>query len=127
MGTDSPSFLRRALTRLTSTDEELEAAELRQDAIQAGATPVAACGRRERVSVSGTLRSVTLRPRGGVPALEAELYDGTGTVSLVWLGRRRIPGIEAGRVVQASGLVCTDEGRRVLFNPRYELRSAAGE
>ena len=29
-------------------------------------------------SCSGSLRTVTLRPRGGVPALEAELYDGSG-------------------------------------------------
>lgn len=127
MSTESPGLLRRTLARLTSSDEELEAAALREEALEAGATPVAACGQRERVSVSGTLRSVTLRPRGGVPALEAELYDGTGTLSIVWLGRRRIPGIEAGRVITASGLVCIDEGRRVLFNPRYELRSTAGE
>ena len=42
--------------------------------------------------VCGTLRSVTLRPRAGVPALVAELYDGSGTVQVVWLGRRQIAG-----------------------------------
>ena len=53
--------------------------------------------------LQGTLRTVTLRPRGGVPALEAELYDGSGTIVLVWLGRRRITGIEPGRSIQVIG------------------------
>ena len=72
--------------------------------------------------VKGSLRTVTLRPRAGLPALEAELYDGTGALVLIWLGRRRIEGIESGRLVTASGRVSTQEGRRVIFNPRYELQ-----
>jgi hypothetical protein len=66
---------------------------------------------------------VTLRPRGGVPALEAELYDGSGTVTVIWLGRRRIAGVEPGRSVLVEGTVSEQKGHRVLFNPRYELRS----
>jgi hypothetical protein len=82
------------------------------------------CSDRQRVTVTGTLRTVTLRPRAGVPALEAELYDGSGTLSVVWLGRRQITGIEPGRVLTASGLVSWNEGRPTMFNPRYELRPA---
>ena len=33
-----------------------------------------------------TLRSVTLRPVDGVSCLEAELYDGSAAVTLIWLG-----------------------------------------
>ena len=84
--------------------------------------PINRCGDRERVTVSGTLRTVTLRPRAGVPALEAELYDGSGTVSLVWLGRRRVPGIEPGRVIVADGRITYHQGGPVIYNPRYELR-----
>ena len=54
------------------------------------------CQDRELVTLYGTLRTVMFSPRGGVPALEGELYDGTGTVKLVWLGRRRIAGIHPG-------------------------------
>jgi hypothetical protein len=64
---------------------------------------------------------VTLRPRGGTPSLEAQLYDGTGTVELIWLGRRRIGGIEPGRSVVAFGLITDCDGRRTMFNPLYEL------
>ncbi|WP_223166312.1 OB-fold nucleic acid binding domain-containing protein [Nonomuraea sp. SYSU D8015] len=65
---------------------------------------------------------MTLRPRGGAPALEAELYDGSDVIDLVWLGRRKIVGIEPGRTVKAEGLVSVQDGRKVMFNPRYELR-----
>ena len=58
---------------------------------------------------------------GGVPALEAELYDGTGSVVLVWLGRRRIAGIVPGCSIQVTGRVGRQDQTRVLYNPRYEL------
>lgn len=77
---------------------------------------------RTRVTVDGTLCSLTLRPRGGVPALEAELTDGTGTVTLIWLGRRRITGISPGRALRAEGRISVQDGVRVMFNPRYQLR-----
>jgi hypothetical protein len=113
---------RRALTRFTSSEAELEAEELQQDTARCGATPVSRCGDRDRVSVSGTLRAVTLRPRAGVPALEAELYDGSGTLSLVWLGRRQIAGIVPGRAVVVDGRITQVGGGPTMFNPRYELR-----
>ena len=65
---------------------------------------------------------VTLRPRGGVPALEAELYDGSALITLVWLGRRRIAGIEPGRAIKVVGRVGVQNKMRVMFNPRYELK-----
>ncbi|TDB98299.1 OB-fold nucleic acid binding domain-containing protein [Actinomadura sp. 7K534] len=114
--------LRRFLHRVTSSNAELEAEELQKTAGGEGATPITECGERRRHRVAGTLRTVTLRPRGGAPALEAELYDGTDVISLVWLGRRRIAGIDPGRMLRAEGLVSVQDGRKVIFNPRYELR-----
>ena len=77
---------------------------------------------RQKVVVQGTLRTVTLRPRGGVPALEAELYDGSGSISVVWLGRRRIGGISPGAPSGSQGRIGVQDGIRVMYNPRYELR-----
>jgi hypothetical protein len=114
--------LRGFLRRLTSSKAELEAQELKRASDSEGATPINACTARRRACVAGTLRTVTLRPRGGAPALEAELYDGSDVIDLVWLGRRRIAGIEPGRLVRAEGLVSVQDGRKVMFNPRYELR-----
>lgn len=119
--------LRGFFRRLATSQAELEAAELQEDLDRHGATPIASCGQRRRFCVAGTLRTVTLRPRGGVPSLEAELYDGSDVVDLVWLGRRKIIGIEPGRMVRAEGLISIQDGRKVIFNPRYELRPASGE
>ncbi|MBF0686213.1 MAG: OB-fold nucleic acid binding domain-containing protein [Cellulomonas sp.] len=111
-----------------ASQAEIEADEERADALGVpGCCPVAALPHRERASVSGVLRSVTLRPRDGVPAIEAELYDGSGALDLVWLGRRRIAGIEPGRRLKVDGMVCQVAGRRTVFNPRYELRARPGE
>lgn len=125
MSTAEPSKrggLRAFFSRLASSQSEIEAQELREGADEVGATPIASCGGRRRFCVAGTLRTVTLRPRGGAPALEAELYDGSDVIDLVWLGRRKIAGIEPGRPVKAEGLVSVQDGRKVMFNPRYELR-----
>ena len=119
--------LRERARALLASRAEVEAAEERLDAEATGCTPVAQLADRGRAVVSGVLRSVTLRPREGVPALEAELYDGSGTLDLVWLGRREIAGIVPGRRMQVEGLVCRVDGRRVLFNPRYQLRPRPGE
>ncbi|RCG30575.1 DNA-binding protein [Sphaerisporangium album] len=119
--------LRGFFRRLTTTRAEQEAEELKEDLAQHGATPIASCAQRRRFCVAGTLRTVTLRPRGGVPSLEAELYDGSDVIDLVWLGRRKIVGVEPGRVVRAEGLVSIQDGRKVMFNPRYELLPASGQ
>jgi hypothetical protein len=122
-----PGRFRRALSRLTSSHAELEAEELREETRAAGATLICDCDDRQRVQVSGTLRAVTLRPRAGVPVLEAELWDGSGRLALAWLGRRQIIGIEPGRGIVAYGRIAMTGGQRIIFNPRYELRPAGHE
>lgn len=115
------SRLRRALSRWADSDDQHNR-ELRESTRSEGAVPIGETSDRERVHVQGVLRSVTLRPRGGVPALEADLDDGTGVLTLVWLGRRRIAGVQPGRSLSAVGLIGNQDGTRMMFNPRYELR-----
>jgi hypothetical protein len=117
------NVFQRALDRLTSTSEELDAQQLLEKSRGRGSTPVGSCRSGEKVTVSGSIRALTLRPVGGVPALEAELYDGSGTLTLIWLGRRRIPGIDPGRSLSVHGRVTLQNSHRVMFNPAYELRT----
>lgn len=119
----APGRFRRALSRLTVDEQERDSLDLQDEAASAGATAVVRCTRGEPVCVAGTIRSVVLRPRAGVPTLEAEVYDGTGAVTLVWLGRRRIRGIDPGRSVVARGRMTHHEGRPAVYNPAYELRA----
>ncbi|GAA1542630.1 OB-fold nucleic acid binding domain-containing protein [Nocardioides humi] len=114
------SRLRRTISKWANADEA-EARDLRKTFSGDGVVSIGDAADREPVRLRGTLRTVTLRPRGGVPALEAELYDGTGTVTVIWLGRRRIAGIDPGRALEVRGRVGTQDGHRMLYNPRYEL------
>jgi len=72
-------------------------------------------------NLHGSLRAVNQRPVDGVVALEAELDDGTDAVTLIWLGRNEIEGIEPGRALTVHGRVGRRGKERVLYNPRYEL------
>lgn len=114
------SRLRRSISRwANSTDQH--ARDMRETYADSAVDAISSAPDRERVRLRGTLRTVTLRPRGGVPALEAELYDGSGVITLVWLGRRRIAGIAPGRSIQVQGRIGQHDGVRILYNPRYEL------
>ncbi|MEJ7633491.1 OB-fold nucleic acid binding domain-containing protein [Aeromicrobium sp.] len=111
----------RTLDRLSS--ENIEAGELKSDAAKAGCKLIATQADRAVVTIHGVLRSVTLRPVDGVTALEAELYDGSDCVTLIWLGRRKIEGVAAGRRLKAFGRIGMRSGNRVIYNPRYELEA----
>ena len=115
--------LRATLDRWASQAGE-DARELRSTSQRSGCCPIEDVRDRARVEIEGVLRTVTLRPRGGVPALEAVLFDGTGSLTLIWLGRRRIAGIEPGRAIRVEGRVGVHEDGCVMFNPRYDLRAS---
>jgi hypothetical protein len=118
------SWVGRVLRKLTEDAQELDAEDLRGDVAETGARPVANCGQGEPVTVTGRLRSVVYTPRETVPTVDAELYDGSGSVHLIWLGRRRIAGIEPGRALRARGRLSDQDGTKVIFNPWYELKPA---
>ncbi|WP_101524251.1 OB-fold nucleic acid binding domain-containing protein [Nocardioides houyundeii] len=114
------SRLRRSISRWADSGDQ-EVRDLREAHGGDDVAPISHAPDREPVQLRGTLRTVTLRPRGGVPALEADLDDGTGVVTIVWLGRRRIAGIEPGRAMSVAGRIGLHDGRRIMYNPRYEL------
>jgi hypothetical protein len=113
--------LRSTITRWASHTNE-HARELRATSARSGCCPISEAADRTPVEIEGVLQTVTLRPRGGVPALEAELYDGSDVITVIWLGRRRIAGIEPGRSLKVGGRIGRQNAHRVMFNPRYELR-----
>jgi hypothetical protein len=120
------SGFRRALSRFVAPQHQVHAEQEREESVRLGGTPIAELDLRQRAQVCGTLRAVTLRPRAGVPALVAELYDGSGSLSVVWLGRRHIRGVEPGRRIRVQGLVTEAGGVRTIYNPRYELVPSHG-
>lgn len=108
----------RAWRRLSApgTDTSTEQQESEDPAVA-----INSCRDREMVTVDGTLSAVRTTVCQDTPSLQAELSDGSGALMLIWLGRREIPGIETGRRVRIAGRVSSREGKRIMYNPRYEL------
>jgi len=110
---------------LTEDLEELDAEEMAVSSHSTGALPVVQCTRGQEVTMFGRLRSVESGSKAAAATVQAELFDGTDAILLVWIGRRRIPGIESGRTLLVRGRVGERDGRRVIYNPYYELRDPA--
>jgi RecG-like helicase len=123
---EEQGFLHRLASRLTKSEAELEATELQADSDRLGGTPISELVDRQTASVCGSVRSVTLRPRVNVPALVAELYDGSQQLNLVWLGRREIRGIEPGTYLTVRGRVTYQRGVPTIFNPAYDIKPSRG-
>ena len=115
------SALRRVLHRVTASDEDLADDDLQRSSLDAGASTISEAKLRTRASLQGRIEVLTLNPRGTTRWLEAELRDGTGAVTLIWMGRRRIPGLRAGRRISVEGMITEADGRRVIYNPRYTV------
>ena len=112
-----PSLLRR----LTAAPHHLDAAELQSEVERLSCTPLGGLVRGQRAVVAGRLRAVVYTPSENVPTLEAELFDGSASIAVVWLGRRRIAGIEPGRRILVRGRVGVHAGQPAIYNPWYEL------
>ena len=116
------SYLRRLTRRLTEDPEQRDVKELSEEAVNTGAQRAIDCERGQEVTMVGTLRSVEANPRGSAGGVRAELFDGTDIVTLVWLGQRRIPGIESGRTLRVHGrLGKLANGTKAIYNPHYEI------
>jgi len=116
-------YLRRLTRRLTEAPEQLDVEELSDDAANTGASKAIDCQRGQEVTMVGLLRSVECNGKGCAGGVKAELFDGTDTVMLVWLGQRRIPGIESGRTLKVHGRVGKlDNGTKAIYNPHYEIQ-----
>jgi len=84
-------------------------------------TPIGAITWRKRAQVQGRVTSIRMSPSGSSPVLEVEIWDESGGVSLQFLGRREIAGLEVGSQLRAEGMVGEEEGSMVILNPSYEL------
>ena len=96
-------------SRLRSSREDIDALD---EAITA---------RRRGTMLSGVLRAITFRPSTDKPVLVGQLFDGTGSVDLVWIGRRSIAGIRPGVHLRVEGMVVAGRPRPTIYNPTYEI------
>jgi DNA/RNA endonuclease YhcR with UshA esterase domain len=71
--------------------------------------------------VTGTVNALRVQPVSGTCNLECTLVDQTGGISVLFLGRRTIPGIEIGTGLTVEGMVVDHHGRLAILNPVYEI------
>src|SRR5207248_703581 len=86
-----------------------------------GCLPIGEVRFRQHVRVEGKVRSMRVQPRVEVPTLECVLVDDSGAISIIFLGRRAIAGIDVGVRVRVEGTAGESRGRLALLNPVYEL------
>jgi hypothetical protein len=87
-----------------------------------GITPISDVQWRQHVRVQGRVRAVRVEPLAGSPSLECTVVDETGSVCVVFFGRRRVEGVQNGATVRVEGMAIEHRGRLAIVNPVYELQ-----
>jgi RecG-like helicase len=114
--------LRRFLQRLGESDETRLAEETRAwaDSVP-GSVRIAGAPRRQHVKIAGVIRRMTVLPMEGKEALEALISDGTGELTVVFMGRRGIGGLSLGARVVVEGVIGEHRSEVRIVNPRLEF------
>ena len=84
-------------------------------------TPIGKISWRQRAHVKGRVTSIKTAPRNSAPIVEVEVWDETGGVTLQFLGRREIAGLDVGTEILAEGMVGDMEGALIILNPSYQI------
>jgi hypothetical protein len=87
-------------------------------------TPIGDVRWRTHARIKGKIRSMRVQPWADVASLECVVVDQSGGVLLVFLGRRKVAGIELGRALVAEGMVGQSRGYLAILNPDIELLDA---
>ena len=83
--------------------------------------PISNATWRRRAHVRGNVTAIRTAPSGGAPRVEVEIWDSTGGITLQFLGRREIAGLDVGSTICAEGMVGETEGSLTILNPSYEI------
>lgn len=87
-----------------------------------GVVPIGDVQWRARVKVAGRVKALRVQPWSEkIQSLELTLVDGTGGITVVFLGRRRIGGIKLGARLVVEGTVAETRNQLALLNPSYQL------
>lgn len=115
--------LRKLVERLSPRPvEDLDREKLDRFRTEQDGVPLDTAAARANVRVAGEIRSVRIVPRAGADALEVLVNDGRGSITAVFLGRRKIAGVSPGRRIVLEGLTARDGRRLLLYNPVYTLQ-----
>ena len=107
--------------RLTADNLEIDSERLCERFKEYDFVNIADSQSRTRTKLAGEIKRMRIKPRSGVPAVELVINDGTGEATVIFSGRRSIPGIDHGKCIMVDGVPHLDGGRTVILNPAYTL------
>lgn len=107
--------------RARSSVEQLDSARLQERFAGLGLTHIVEAPERQPIRVAGEIRGTRHSGYDDAPLLTVTVDDGTGSALVVFSGRRRIRGLDAGRTVIIEGVGRRERGQLVVHNPAYTL------
>jgi hypothetical protein len=107
--------------RLTADNLEIDSERLCERFKDYDFVNIADSQARTRTKIAGEIKRMRIKPRSGVPAVELVINDGTGEATVIFSGRRNIPGVDHGKCIMVDGVPHRDGGRTVILNPAYTL------
>lgn len=113
--------LKKFMEKLRTPIEELDRADREAYFASVDCTPIDALEPQQDVKVAGEVSTVRIVPRAGAPAVEVAITDGRGTVTGVFLGRRKIAGMTPGKRVRFEGFAGKHRGQLMIYNPVYRF------
>ena len=104
-----------------ATDLPAETSSGPRPAWRDGITPIGDVRWRDRVTIAGRVQTLRVKTGGGSTTLECVIEDDTGAMSIVFIGRKHIGGLEVGTKLRAQGMAAEHRGRLAILNPAYSL------
>lgn len=123
-GRDGTGAARRAMRRVSPPFGAVAPVSAEETGAIAGSVPIGEVKWRQRAKVAGAVTRVRIQPWGSAPSLTCTLMDRTGGLTLVFVGRRQVAGIQAGAKLWAEGTVGEYNGHLAIMNPIFELFSS---
>jgi hypothetical protein len=105
----------RAQSKWVASNEEISHYEEKM-------MPIGKIQWRKRAHVVGKVTAIRPASMASAPTLEVEIWDESGGVTLQFLGRREIAGLEVGSTLVAEGMVGEHNGALTILNPSYEIQ-----
>jgi hypothetical protein len=76
---------------------------------------------REHVKLCGRVLGIRVRPTDTLPAYVARLGDDSGSITIVWTGRRSVGGVGLGKRMLVEGTPVASPDGLCIYNPVYTL------
>ena len=83
--------------------------------------PISSAICRHRAHIRGHVTAIRNAAANSTAHVEIEVWDETGGITLQFIGRREVTGLEVGSTICAEGMVGESDGTLVILNPSYEI------